>query len=181
MLDRRGFLKASLLSGSLPTLGLLPNALANGIDVRTIIDGACTDVRSFAVASGAIACGADAAQLFSEFARDGAQCWFGLTRDSHYFIIEQLAVGYGYRGGYLGVHDYRNGALRHTLRGAHHTLPVLASAMAAATANWTQTLAAAVPLLAATTTRDHHLELRTAVTRPADSGGYLVSWCLQRA
>ena len=59
MIDRRGFIKASLLAGSLPALGLLPNALANGIDVRTIIDGACTDVRAFALASGAIACGAD--------------------------------------------------------------------------------------------------------------------------
>jgi hypothetical protein len=181
MPDRRSFIKTSLLAGGLPIAAVLPMAHADGTTIRTLVDPTCSDARAFARAHGTTASTLDRVYHDGAFVAAHAQCWFGLTRDSDYFIMTQRAAEHGYRAGYVGVHDYRDGSLRHTLRGARQLLVLLGAAITAAPARWPQILAHALPLLAASDHADQHLNLRSAITRPADSGGYLVSWCLRRA
>lgn len=181
MLNRRNFIKTSVLAGALPALTAMPFSHANDPAILTISDGACSAMRAFARARGTPVYGVDAAHRGGAFAANKAHYWCGLTRDSDYFILAQLAARHGYRSAYVGVHDYRDGTLHHRFRGAHHALVLLSAAITTAPAQWPQLLAHAVPLLVAGETSDQQIELRSALTRPADSGGYLVSWCLHAA
>ncbi len=182
MLDRRTFIKTTLLATALPALTLARPTLASKVGLCLVVDGSCRDARQFVdhceVTPLSVS---DAAQVLTVLARDDVQRGFGLTRDSHFFLIEQMAGALGYRVGYHGVHDYRDGSLRHTLSGAHDLVDGLAQAFSVAAADWAVPLASAVPALNRDVTRTARIEVRGNSPRPVDSGGYLVSWCLHRA
>ena len=181
MLCRRTFLKAALAVSVLPTLTWAA-APRRERGLCVVVDGRCGDARSF-IDCCALAplAASDTAAVLAALMRDGTRTCCGLTRDSQYFLIEQMAGAHGYRVGYHGVHDYRDGSLRHQLSGACEPLHGLAHALRGAGPAWALPLAAAMPALSYHNTRDTRIEVLSDATRPADSGGYLVSWCLHRA
>lgn len=181
MIGRRTFLQTALAASMLPTLSwaAAPRCVAG---LCVIVDGACGDARSFAGRCGVAAQnGSDYSAVLAILMRDNTRTGFGLTRDSQFFLIEQMAGDFGYRLGYHGIHDYRDGGLRHRLTGARNRLSSLAPALRLAGAAWPAALATNMAALSDDTTRNARLEVQALAARPADSGGYLVSWCLHRA
>ena len=181
MISRRTFLQSALAVSVMPTLSwaAAPRCAAG---LCVVVDGACGDARCFVGQCGeAPLKGSDISAVLARLMRDDSRACFGLTRDSHYFLIEQMAGALGYRLGYHGVHDYRDGGLRHCLSGARDRVDGLAQAVRVAGAAWAEPLAASMPALSYDATRDTRVEVRGDAIRPADSGGYLVSWCLHRA
>ena len=182
MISRRTFLHTALAASVLPTLRWADAAPRYTAGLQVVVDGACSDARSFVEQCGVRPLiGSDTAALLATLLRDETRACFGLTRDSQYFLIEQMAGACGYRHGYHGVHDYRDGGLRHHLHGARDRIDGLAQALRDAGQAWAVPLAAAMPALARDSTRDTRIATRGDASRPADSGGYLVSWCLHRA
>lgn len=181
MISRRTFLQSALAVSLLPSLSwAVAPRCATGWWV--VVDGACGDARSFARHCGvAPRMGSDISAVLATLMRDDRRACFGLTRDSQFFVIEQMAGALGYCLGYHGVHDYRDGGLRHCLHGASDRVNRLAQALRLAGAAWAEPLAATIPALSHDRTRDTLVEVRGDASRPADSGGYLVSWCLHRA
>jgi len=181
MLDRRTFIQASLVVAALPTMTLARTVITAEAGLYVVVDGVCGDARRFAAqCASAMPAASDALTVVAALARDDARRCFGLSRDSHYFVIEQMAADLGYRPGYHGVHDYRADGLRHQLTGARAIVNPLAEALARAGAAWTGALADALPSLTDDRGRDTRVDSRSDSARPADSGGYLVSWCLHR-
>ena len=175
MISRRTFLQPALAVSVLPTLSwaAAPRCAAG---LCVVVDGACGAARSFAgQCAVAPRKGSDVSAVLTALMRDDSRACFGLTRDSQFFLIEQMAGAFGYRLGYHGVHDYRTGGLRHRLSGARKSVDRLAQALRVAGA------ACTMPALSHHPTRDTRVEVRGDASRPADSGGYLVSWCLHRA
>lgn len=181
MIARRTFLQTALAVSVLPTLGwaAAPRCAAG---LRVVVDGACGDGRSFAEQCGvAPRTGNDFSAVLATLMRDNSRACFGLTRNSQFFLIEQMAGALGYRLGYHGVHNYRDGGLRHYLSGARDRVDGLAQSLRPAGAAWAEPLAATMPALSHDRKRDRRAEVRGDASRPADNGGYLVSWCLHRA
>lgn len=182
MISRRTFLQTALAASMPPMLTWAEPAPRCAAGLCVVVDGACSDARSFVDQCGvAPLAGSDTSAVLATLMRDATRACCGLTRDSQYFLIEQMASGRGYRRGYHGVHDYRDGSLRHSLSGARERVDGLAQALQLAGAAWAVPLAAAMPTLSHDPTRDTRVEVHSDATRPADSGGYLVSWCLHRA
>ncbi len=181
MLCRRTFLKAALAVSVMPTL-ISAAAPRRELGMFVVVDGRCGDARSFIdCCAMAPLPASDTAAVLAALMRDSTRTCCGLTRDSQYFLIEQMAGAHGFRVGYHGVHDYRDGSLRHQLSGAREPIDGLAHALRDAGPAWAVPLAAAMPALSHHNTRDTHVEVLSDAPRPADSGGYLVSWCLNRA
>ena len=181
MLDRRRFLIASLALAALPPLARAAR-LRDADGVSVVVDGACSDVRHFTaqctVTTGSVC---DAVQVMTTLAASEVRHCFGVSRDSQFFLIEQMASELGYRLGYQGSHAYRDGTLRHRLSGAQRVLDTLAPQLRSAGAAWAAPLARALPALISDRSRSAEVELKVAAARPPDSAGYLVSWCLHRA
>lgn len=181
MLDRRRFLIATVALAALPPLA---RAACQRDEDRlwVMVDGTCSDVRYFsAQCTMGTGSACDAMQAMTTLAASEVRHCFGLSRDSQFFLMEQMASEFGYSLGYQGTHDYRGGALRHRLIGARGVLDTLAPQLRSAGAAWAAPLARALPALVGDRSRSAEVELNVAAARPPDSGGYLVSWCLHRA
>ena len=180
MLDRRRFLIATLALTALPPLARAARQRDDD-GLWVMVDGICSDIRHFTAQCTVTTCSAcDALEVMDTLAASEVRHCFGLSRDSQFFLIEQMASELGYRLGYQGRHDYRDGALRHRLNGARGVLDALAPQLRDAGAAWTAPLARALPALVSDRSRGAEVELKVAAPRPPDSGGYLVSWCLHR-
>jgi hypothetical protein len=181
MPNRRAFLQGGLCVLSLPWPTWAASLSGR---IRFIVDGRCPDARAFAEAGRGECAGiTDPAALFGQFERssDSTTVWFGLTGDAQHFVLRELGAARGYRLSYRGTHDYRSGGLIHTLDGnvvVAHT----ARALAAAGAAWARTLIdSSTRLACADSALRESARVATTLARPADSPGYLVSWCLRRA
>jgi len=105
----------------------------------------------------------------------------GLTRDSSWMILEQLARAHGIEPSFLGVHEYLpEGAVRHHLTGAH--AEELSTGLASAGARWAEELGAQAKLLFQGGLAHAGIPCATTVfgkaERPSASPGYFVSWAL---
>ena len=182
MIDRRSFLKVTFAASVAPSAS--QSALASCADpaLAVVVDPACADARQFSAhcASPALSA-ADPSALMEVLAQEPLRRCFGFGSDSQFFIIEQMAAALGYRLGYHGVHDYRDGRLRHQLTGARAALDELAQSFSLTTTQWTMALARALPSLTRSHTRNTQVAITSNTLCPADSGGFLVSWCLHRA
>jgi len=181
MPNRRAFLQGGLCVLSLPWPVW---SATHGANLRFIVDGQCFDARAFADA-GRVECAGitDPAALFQQFERSSASVttWFGLTGDAQHFVLRELATPLGYRLTYRGTHDYRSGHLIHSLNGGAEVART-ARALAEAGTAWARTLIdSSSPLACVNSGPAESARVATAVTRPADSPAYLVSWCLRRA
>jgi hypothetical protein len=101
----------------------------------------------------------------------------GLTNDSDFFILSQLAVGLGRQGRRLSEHDARR---RETLAHRIHCgatteqLPQLASAR-----DWTGAIAAMAVAAAEPFRAASPLRIDTDIHRSDDFPGYLVAWVIE--
>jgi hypothetical protein len=182
MLDRRTFIKSTLCASALPALTQARGRLAGDERLRVVSNGACGDTRRFVghCAQPPFTLVAPA-QAVSELADDSVQHAFGLTPDSDYFVIAQMAAALGYRVGYHGVHDYRAAQLQHVLTGSPQLVDALAQTFDVAGTDWATHLASAVVAISHDSSRGARVTVCGGSPRPADSGGYLVSWSLHRA
>ena len=182
MPTRRTFLQASMAATfALPAARVAASAPAL-LPPRIAVDRHCADTALFAAqCADVVSIGDDPAAVLSALSdqHSGRDPVFGLSRASQQFLIEHLAGEHGYRVVYRGVHDYRSGSLRHALSGPAALMPGFAHALRTSAAQWPVMLAGGVSLLARSTAIEHTSRIAGAVPRPADSAGYLVSWCLR--
>lgn len=182
MISRRGFLKVTLAAGVMPALAHADTLAGGDRLLAIVVEPACADMREFlATSTQPVLRTANAGALMDALGATPLRRCFGLSCDSQFFLVEQMAAALGYRLAYHGVHDYRDGRLRHQLTGARAAVDELAQAFAQSGAAWSTALAHALPQLARTRARGSQAIVVSDTPRPTDSGGYLVSWCLHRA
>lgn len=187
MTSRRDFLAGSLLVAGAPVVhGVLAGAAAEMRRVRFVTESDCSHACRFvARLPNQVACiPADPLDYLDDFVHairdDACDAVFGLTRDSNQFLLTQLAAAHGFRVTYSGIHDARDGAVRHTLQGDLRTLERVALGLAVRAAAWPETLAdLSATLLGASASK---LRRRIASGVPAAKNGlpYLTSWTLRR-
>ena len=178
MPTRRRFLHTTLLAIAAPAL---PAATTIGTAraPQCMVEILCCDTRAFTgAARDVVLLDADPAAGLNALSAD---CWFGLTRAAHQFVVTELAAARGYRLVYRGEHTYRAGVLAHRLHGTAALVEHYARILGAAGRAWPLALAQAAPVLADSSDLHTERASRTTVNPPADSPAHLVSWCLRRA
>ena len=189
MLTRRVFLQNTLSSAA--ALPLLANAggvvTGQGINsagkVLIFSEESCTDSRAFSRSLPVRSLNADPSvqllELKDSFAAGEFDSVMGLTRNSNYFLIDQIAIREGYFTVYKGVHDYQPDGLIHELHGDPALVSTLAGHLALSDAQWAPALARASGALCVCRALEGMQRVATDIPRPKDSPGYLVSWVLQ--
>lgn len=104
----------------------------------------------------------------------------GLTRDSDFVILHQLAAEHGFQRTYCGRHRYDQGTLTHTLSGEGSVLRALEAKLSVARHAWGRALGAELPLIASSCAEEEKRSLSIAMARPRASAGYLVSWVFRK-
>lgn len=154
--------------------------------LRVVSEASCRDTRRFAseFAPDPSIPGVDPARLLfdlqRELRRGVLHAVFGLSKDSNAFLIEQAAAAHGYHSVFRAEHRYTAQGLCHRLKGSRPALDALQSRLVRAREGWAGALPDPWDLLSedAADTACRHITVSAA--RPADSGGYLVSWLLRR-
>ena len=113
---------------------------------------------------------------FNRFHREQPTGWItGLTRDSDFFILEQMAATKGYRTVFSAIHETNNNTVTHQVSSSVDKAHLIADSLAQSLENWPSWLANNIISLA------HH-ELATAQANSqagsSTNNEYLVSWLL---
>jgi len=113
---------------------------------------------------------------FNRFHREQPTGWItGLTRDSDFFILEQMAATKGYRTVFSAIHETNNNTVTHQVSSSVDKAHLIADSLAQSLENWPSWLANNITSLA------HH-ELATAQANSqagsSTNNEYLVSWLL---
>lgn len=186
MFNRRRFLQTALVTAMVPPgLGVgIDTAFGNGVATRILATGGCPDAARFLAAAGAAAehAEADVAELVTGLmsASDDAAALFGLTRDSDYVPLRQIALERGYRDIYLGRHQYRGGGLHHTVNAETDIADSLSRSLAAAGGRWAGALAEARAAVIGSSGLVGERRAHVPVARPRNSLGSMVSWAMGR-
>jgi len=189
VISRRTFLRSSTLALSIPAgHGLVRKVLAapGGGRIQAVADHSCSDCRLFYRSLPLPAARMDIAQAdclaeFSAAFDDGIDYLAGLTRNAEFVLLGQSAREHGYRLLYQGRHHYADGVLQHSIRADRDLAPALAASLAGGRHAWPRRLAAAVPRCTRARGPAHDAISSAVLQRPADSGGFLLSWVFARS
>ena len=187
MLSRRTFLQASLSVSAVPLLSQLADAevLATTRKILVFAEDVCPDTERFARTVGATQIGSDPSEqllrLQEMLASGDYDAVFGLTRNSNQFLVEQYAQTQRYYPSYKGVHEYNAQGLDHRLNGDSEVVAGLATRLVLSPAEWAATVAKSANLICRSCALTENQTVQTALARPEEGPGYLVSWMFQRA
>lgn len=101
----------------------------------------------------------------------------GLTRDSDFFVLEQVAKDFGFYTQYSATHRYANDTLVHEVSTSKESAELIASSLKNAKAQWPQWLANNMRILPRG--NSEFITSKTQLSLPdADQHDFLVSWSL---
>lgn len=151
--------------------------------------GTSADVRRFRVAASGPVISADhdvgavmEAILYGEPDELG-DVLMGLTRESDFHLIEQVARERGFSRTYLGRHCYESGELVHAVEGNVRTVEHVIGALGTSGPDWASELARTAPRMLNASGASGAPAQRVSRTRVLHSPGgcpHLASWCLVR-
>ena len=184
--SRRAFLGAGIAAAAL----IHVDSVLAGSDPaqRTTLFavGTSADVRRFRAAAPRAVISADhdvgaviEAILYGE--PDGlSDVLMGLTRESDFHMIEQVARERGFSRTYLGRHCYDSGELQHAVEGNVRTVEHVIGALGASGPDWASGLALTAPRMLNAPGAPAQRVSRTRVLHPPGGCPHLASWCLVR-
>lgn len=187
MLSRRALLKFVAITAGLRVSSALgtPARAAHPV-FRVATSGRCTDTRCFRGALGGVPLCLDVgaenfiAELAAALAASDTGLVAGLSRDSDFVLVTQLALERGFSPGFKGEHRYRDGVVEHRLETDGATAQVLRRTLLASGPNWPASLAQSLPTIAVAGGAARATRFEMPAQRPADSPGYLLSWTFGR-
>lgn len=99
----------------------------------------------------------------------------GLTRDSDFFVLEQVAKDFGFYPHYSAIHSYNNNTLTHEVTAAQEPAEIITSSLVNAQENWPTWLADNMQKLPRSSDKimTKKSQLTVSNTQKHD---YLVSW-----
>ena len=113
---------------------------------------------------------------FNRFHREQPTGWItGLTRDSDFFILQQMAAEKGYRTAFSAIHETSNDSVTHQVTSSLDKADLIASSLSQSKDKWPSWLANNIASLA------HHESAMMHANSQASSSTdneYLVSWLL---
>jgi hypothetical protein len=116
---------------------------------------------------------------FNAFCKEKPNGWVsGITRDSDFFVLQQLAVKHGYHTAYSATHTVSNNTLEHRVTSSTKKAPLLAQALGNAGTKWPTWLADNLATLQNTTVANSTASSQTQSLSQADDNHVLVSWLL---
>jgi len=190
MLTRRTFLQSSILSLTIPAGNCWSASALHPflMPVRVIVATACSDSRRFMnslpVLSAAVDCyeGENLHTIASAIDHCDCTALAGLTRQSEFILLSQIAYEHGFESVYTGTHLYRQTGLQHDLHGDKNLIGKLASLLEKEkqALSWSGNLARCIPEIIQSTGLTAESAIHSPVNRPADSPGYLVSWAFRK-
>ncbi|MEO1888569.1 MAG: hypothetical protein ABGX33_01475 [Cycloclasticus sp.] len=114
---------------------------------------------------------------FNAFCNDNSDGWVsGITRDSDFFVLQQLAAQQGYFTAYSATHTASASALKHRVTSSADKAPLVAQALANAGAKWPIWLAENLAILQNTTVANSTADSQTQSLPAANVDNILVSW-----
>lgn len=190
MLTRRIFLQSSVLSLTIPAGNRVSASAINSLlmPVRVITANACADSRRFMnslpVLSAAVDCyeGENLHTIASAIEHCDCTALAGLTRQSEFILLSQIAYEHGFERVYTGTHLYQQTGLQHHLQADRNLVGKLASSLEKEkqALSWAENLAHCIPEFIQSTGLTAESTIHSPVNRPADSPGYLVSWAFRK-
>jgi hypothetical protein len=148
--------------------------------------GTSADVRRFRVAAQGPVISADhdvgavmEAILYGEPDELG-DVLMGLTRESDFHLIEQVARERGFSRTYLGRHCYESGELVLAVEGNVRTVEHVSGALGASGPDWASGFARTSPRMLNASGASAQRVSRTRVLHPPGGCPHLASWCLVR-
>ncbi len=101
----------------------------------------------------------------------------GLTRDSDFFVLEQIAKDFGFYVQYSATHRYTDGTLVHEVSSSEESAELIASSLKNAKSQWPQWLANNMRILPRG--NSEFTTTKTELSIPdAEQHDFLVSWSL---
>ena len=189
MLTRRLFIQtgaAALLIPSRAALALAGADESTRSPVLAVATDRCPNARRFIAAFGG------ASDLISEdpgqylqsitrrLKRRDPSALIGLTQETDYILIAQLASENGYRTVFFGRHRHDQRHLHHVLEASGASVGRLATTLSRAGERWSEELALQAGSMLASTNTRRQFSSSSLQSRPEDSPGQLVSWSIRR-
>ena len=116
---------------------------------------------------------------FNAFCRENPNGWVsGITRDSDFFVLQQLASQHGYHTAYSATHTVSNNTLAHQVTSSAEKAPLLAQALSNAGEKWPTWLANNLATLQHATAADNTANSQIQSISQAGDNHVLVSWLL---
>ncbi|MEO1888959.1 MAG: hypothetical protein ABGX33_03465 [Cycloclasticus sp.] len=114
---------------------------------------------------------------FNTFCNENSGGWVsGITRDSDFFVLQQLAAQHGYYTAYSATHTSAAGALTHRVTSNADKAPLVAQALANAGAKWPIWLAENLAILQNKTVTNSTADSQIQSLPTTNDGNILVSW-----
>jgi len=114
---------------------------------------------------------------FNSFCNDNSDGWVsGITRDSDFFVLQQLAAQQGYYTAYSAAHTAFASTIKHRVTSNTDKAPLVAQALANAGAKWPIWLAENLAILQNSTVANSTANSQTQSLPAANSDNILVSW-----
>lgn len=152
-----------------------------------VASGLCADSRSFRRelhgAADSLDFGADefVQTLAGVVGRSDCALVVGLSRDSDFVLVTQLAFEGGLALCFKGEHRYRDDLLEHRLEGDEETVRLLIKRLWGSGRGWAASLAQVLSTIPLAPGGTGATRLQIQLGRPEDSAGHLVSWGFGRA
>jgi len=114
---------------------------------------------------------------FNAFCSDHANGWVsGITRDSDFFVLQQLAAQHRYITAYSAMHTSSSTQLTHQVTSSADKAPLLAEALATSKEKWPVWLADNLAVLNSQQLASHTALSETSTSQSATDNHVLVSW-----
>jgi hypothetical protein len=116
---------------------------------------------------------------FNTFCKEKPNGWIsGITRDSDFFVLQQLATQHGYHTAYFATHTVSKNTLEHRVTSSAKKAPLLAQALNDAGARWPTWLADNLATLQTKTVANSTANSPIQSLSQADDNHVLASWLL---